>query len=234
MLPVPRPAWIWYPYAVSEEFPQFPVQPGGRTTMAGPVYHWDSLLVSETKLPAYFDRTLFVYDWSRRYIFEVKLDNAGDILTINPFLPGFEFARPIDLELGPDGSLYLLEWGSEYSGGGADASLVRLEYTYTPAGPTSINEKGHNAVPDRIVLHEAWPNPFNPETRLSFTLPEKMTVKLEIFDVLGRPKEILVDETLQAGFHSFAFNGRQLSSGIYIYRLTSPGYSTARKMLLVK
>lgn len=127
LLPPARPAWIWYPYGNSVEFPELNGG-GGRTAMAGPTYYFSSNLVSSRKLPAYYDRTLFVYEWSRNWMREVKLDSSGNILKINPFLPNFQFLRPMDLELGPDGALYLIEWGTGFNGGNADAKIVRLEY----------------------------------------------------------------------------------------------------------
>jgi cytochrome c len=127
VLPPARPAWIWYPYGNSVEFPEVNGG-GGRTAMAGPVYYFSSNLVSSRKLPAYYDQTLFIYEWSRNWMREVKLDGNGNILKINPFLPNFQFLRPMDLEFGPDGALYLIEWGTAFNGNNADAKIVRLDY----------------------------------------------------------------------------------------------------------
>jgi cytochrome c len=125
-LPPAQPALIWYPYNASTQFPE--LGSGGRTIAAGPVYHFDPLLQSEIKLPEYYDNTLFIYEWSRRWIKEVKLDASGNILKINPFAPDIPLSRPIELEIGPDGALYVLEWGSEFGGGSSDAQLVRIEF----------------------------------------------------------------------------------------------------------
>jgi len=100
--------------------------------MAGPVYHFDPALDSPIKLPAYFDDTLFIYEWSRDWIKEVKLDANGNILKINPFAADIPLARPMDMELGPDGALYILEWGTGFGGNNADAQLVRIEFRGTP------------------------------------------------------------------------------------------------------
>ncbi len=129
-LPPAQPAMIWYPYAASTQFPE--LGGGGRTLMAGPVYHFDPALDSTIKLPAYYDDTLFIYEWSRNWIKEVKLDANGNILKINPFSSNIPLTRPMDMELGPDGALYILEWGSEFGGNNADAQLVRIEFQGTP------------------------------------------------------------------------------------------------------
>jgi glucose/arabinose dehydrogenase len=130
-LPPARPAWIWYPYVASIEFPE--VDGGsGRTAMGGPTYYFNSNLASARKLPAYYERTVFIYEWSRNYIKEVKLDANGDILKINPFLPSFSFKRPMDMEIGPDGAIYMIEWGSNFSGDNTDAQVIRIDYTAAP------------------------------------------------------------------------------------------------------
>lgn len=127
-LPPAQPAFIWYPYAPSTEFPELNGGGTARTGMAGPVYHYDADLASDRKLPAYYDKTFFIYEWSRRWIKEIKLDEDGNILKINPFLPGFTFLRPIEMQIGPDGAIYMIEWGSNFGGGNRDAKLVRIDY----------------------------------------------------------------------------------------------------------
>ncbi len=126
VLPPAQPAWMFYPYGDSAEFPEFGT--GGRCAMAGPVYHYDPKLLSDRKLPAYYDNTLFIYEWARDWIMEVKLDENGDVLKINPFAADVELTRPMDMELGPDGCLYVIEWGTGFGGGNPDARIVRIEY----------------------------------------------------------------------------------------------------------
>lgn len=96
--------------------------------MAGPVYYFDAALKSPRKLPAEFDHTLFIYDWMRSWILAVKLDRREHIAGMKRFLPATEFKRPMDMELGPDGALYVMEWGTQYNGGNTDAQIVRINY----------------------------------------------------------------------------------------------------------
>ncbi len=125
-LPPAKPAWIWYPYDSSSEFPA--LGEGGRCGMAGPVYHFQPTTGHPNRLPAYYDNTLFLYEWSRGWIMTVHFDDNGEILDILPFLAGAEFKHPIDMEQGPDGRLYLIEWGSAFAGGNSDAVISRIEY----------------------------------------------------------------------------------------------------------
>src|SRR6476620_9200090 len=76
---------IWYPYAVSNEFPALGV--GGRCAMGGPIYHFDPNLKSATKLPAYYDKAFFIYDWMRNWVFAVRMDENYNYKRMEPFMP---------------------------------------------------------------------------------------------------------------------------------------------------
>ena len=126
-LPPTQTAMIWYPYDKSPEFPE--VGTGGRSAIAGPVYHFDPNLKSSTKFPEYFDKSLFIYDWMRNWVFAVRLDENFAFKRMEQFMPiAGDFRRPIDLEVGPEGSLYMLEYGSVYGIDNVDARLVRIDY----------------------------------------------------------------------------------------------------------
>ncbi|MGC9092568.1 MAG: T9SS type A sorting domain-containing protein [Bacteroidota bacterium] len=79
-----------------------------------------------------------------------------------------------------------------------------------------------------------YPNPFNPTTTISYELPSKSFITLKVYDVLGREVKTLVSGYQEAGSHSVQFNGENLPSGVYLYRLTAPGVVQVRKMLMTK
>jgi cytochrome c len=125
-LPEARSAFIWYPYGDSPDFPS--VGKGGRTAMAGPVYHAAQFSnVRQTAMPAYYDGKLFIYDWIRHWIMAVTLRPNGDYDAIERFAPRDSFSAPIDMELGPDGRLYVLEYGKAWFAKNADAGLSRID-----------------------------------------------------------------------------------------------------------
>lgn len=127
VLPPAQKAMIWYPYAVSPEFPALGT--GGRSAMGGPVYHFDPNLKSDVKFPEYYDKALFMYDWMRNWVYAIRLDKNQNYERMEPFLPlSGDFRRPIDLEVGPDGAFYMLEYGSVYGIDNVDARLVRIDY----------------------------------------------------------------------------------------------------------
>lgn len=132
-LPPTQPAFIWYPGGASTRFPVVNGG-GGRTAMAGPVYYYDPNNPSPIKLPKEYDHTLFIYEWSRNWIIAVHLDENEQIakkadgsLHMERFCPNMNFRRPMDLELGPDGCLYVDEFGTAW-GNNLDTQIDRIEY----------------------------------------------------------------------------------------------------------
>ena len=169
-LPPARPAWIWYPSGASAAFRELNPD-SARTAMAGPVYQYRAELNSHRKLPAYYNGSLFIYEWSRNFIKEVKLDENGDLLAILPFLPSFKFKRPIEMEMGPDGAIYMIEWGTGFSGKNPDARILRIDYitgnrapiaeiqssSTSGSTPLGISFSGENSRdPDGDTLSYAW------------------------------------------------------------------------------
>lgn len=124
-LPPISPAFIWYPYALSKEFPQ--VGTGGRNAEAGPVYH-SELYPKETRYPDYYSNKLFMYDWIRGWVKAVTMKPNGDYDNMEPFMGSSRFIAPIDMEVGPDGRLYILEYGKGWFAKNPDAGLVRIDF----------------------------------------------------------------------------------------------------------
>ncbi len=131
-LPPATPAFIWYPYRESPDFP--PVGTGGRSAMAGPVFRAERY-PGGGALPRYYDGKLIIYDWIRNWIKAVTLTDAGDYEAMEPFLPGVKLAAPIDIELGPDGSLYVLEYGIGWFKQNPDAALSQIAAPRSPKAP---------------------------------------------------------------------------------------------------
>jgi len=92
----------------------------------------------------------------------------------------------------------------------------------------------NNSVIEGYRLAQNYPNPFNPSTIINFTLPVKCLVTIKIYDVQGKEIAQLINEEKQAGEHSAEFNGANLSSGVYYYKLIADGFSETKKMILIK
>ena len=99
---------------------------------------------------------------------------------------------------------------------------------------TGFDDETAVEVPVEYSLAQNYPNPFNPETTISFSLPEKANISLKIFDLLGREVATLASGEMNEGHHKVVFNAKNLSSGLYIYRLEAGEFSAVRKLLLLK
>jgi flagellar hook assembly protein FlgD len=87
---------------------------------------------------------------------------------------------------------------------------------------------------NKFDLGDNYPNPFNPSTTISYSLPTNGNVQIKIFDVLGSEVAKLVDETKSAGKHSVEWNGSNYASGIYFYTITFDNQTLHKKMLMIK
>jgi hypothetical protein len=105
---------------------------------------------------------------------------------------------------------------------------------------TSVDD--NNQLPEMFALYQNYPNPFNPATTIKYSLPHVGTghapsvqiVKLVIYDVLGKEVATLVNEQQRPGSYKINFNASELSSGIYLYKLTAGSFTQSRKMIILR
>jgi hypothetical protein len=95
-------------------------------------------------------------------------------------------------------------------------------------------ERKIGETPSQYTLEQNFPNPFNPQTTISYSIPDAGYVKLVVFDNLGREVKTLVDQNLSAGSYSVDFNATDLSSGTYYYRIEAGAFNQTRRMLVIK
>jgi hypothetical protein len=96
-----------------------------------------------------------------------------------------------------------------------------------------ISQNG-NSVPSVYSLSQNYPNPFNPTTNINFGLPKAGLTKLVVYDLLGREVSVLVNEFKEAGFYKVDFDGTNLASGVYFYKMESEGFTDIKKMVIMK
>ncbi len=142
-LPPAQPAYIWYPYAESPDFPL--VGSGGRNAMAAGVYYANDFPDTDKKFPRYYDKKFFSYDWMRGWFMANTMNEEGDLVKMERFLPSFEFNNPVDVIWGPDGDMYMLEYGTLWFAQNADARLVHLKYVSGNREPVAAIESDHIA-----------------------------------------------------------------------------------------
>lgn len=100
------------------------------------------------------------------------------------------------------------------------------------------NKEGED-IPALPSLGQNYPNPFNPNTTISYSVPTAGKVKLEVYNLKGQLVKTLANKEIEAGIYSVSWNGKDsndkpVASGVYFYRLSTPGYKQSKKMLLMK
>ncbi len=96
------------------------------------------------------------------------------------------------------------------------------------------NDQGSLLSPDSYNLAQNYPNPFNPSTKISWQSPVGIHQTIKVYDVLGNEVATLVDEYREAGRYEVEFDGSNLASGMYLYRLQAGSFIETRKMILIK
>ncbi|MBD3337563.1 MAG: T9SS type A sorting domain-containing protein, partial [Candidatus Lokiarchaeota archaeon] len=119
--------------------------------------------------------------------------------------------------------------------GGATSVYVDDIYFKT-SGPTNIDGQNDDlaALPDEFKLFNNYPNPFNPETKIRYDLPQSARVTLNVYDIIGRRVKTLINDTQTAGSHEVLFDASDLVSGVYLFSLEAGDYKEVRKMILLK
>ncbi|MBN2830250.1 MAG: T9SS type A sorting domain-containing protein [Candidatus Cloacimonetes bacterium] len=168
----------------------------------------------------------------------IRTDNDQIVCTGGPFhFTGMltsdnAYVGPISMQEWNDNSYFEFEVVVTNNLGTSSQNIsVPLQGLYTP-NADDVNQAYFTSLKN-------YPNPFNPETTISFTLKQREHVTLEIFNAKGQLVNKLVSETLNAGTHSLVWkgndkDGKKAASGVYFYRLTTPTISSAERMLLMK
>lgn len=91
-----------------------------------------------------------------------------------------------------------------------------------------------NNMPSDFKLEQNYPNPFNPSTTIKFSIPEKSTVELTVYNQLGELIQTLVNEEKSTGTYEITFNGQDLASGIYFYQIKANNFVSTKKLVLLK
>ncbi|UCD16168.1 MAG: S8 family serine peptidase [Candidatus Zixiibacteriota bacterium] len=146
----------------------------------------------------------------------------------------------------PDSNLIFVSFpGNDFSPQTSPAPMWRynrrlngIGHIQVPAPPTGIDDNPA-LVPETFSLAQNRPNPFNPSTEIRYSLPSRIHVTLEVFNVLGQRVRTLVDEIRSAGAHHVVWNGNDdrgapVASGLYLYRISAGNFVDVKKMVLLK
>ncbi len=107
---------------------------------------------------------------------------------------------------------------------------IDFDGTYKYSNEVSVEV----TLPLEYSLDQNYPNPFNPSTTIKYSIPEDGFVKLSVYNMLGEEVSTLVNGNQEAGRYELSFNASELSSGVYVYRLEAPNYTSSKKLILLK
>jgi photosystem II stability/assembly factor-like uncharacterized protein len=128
--------------------------------------------------------------------------------------------------------LNAVSFSDQYNGTAVGDEGVILRTTN--GGVTFVEENEIDEIPSDYYLSNNFPNPFNPSTKIKYSVPQLSDVVIKVFDVLGNEIETLVDEEKQTGTYEITWYAEGLPSGVYVYRLQAGEYADVKKMMLLK
>jgi hypothetical protein len=191
-----------------------------------------SLAIGAVKIGEFKDTTITI---SNNGTDTLKISNIVSLrspFTARPtawrVAPGQTFSdtlRFAPIVVGADSSLFVIQ-----SNSGSSPDTVKVSGIANPI--TDVEQL--TGFPKVFALSQNYPNPFNPSTTLSFSLPSRSFVTLNIFDLLGREVATVVSEEFPAGTYSRQWNASNISSGIYFYRLKAGSFIEIKKLVLLR
>jgi hypothetical protein len=159
------------------------------------------------------------------------VSNSGDFTVV-----------PSSLKVPPAGSAYVYITFAPTTIGAKTGKVV-LQHNATSAtdtvslsgtGDPSTSVRPDGIAPSSYAVHQNYPNPFNPETAIAFEMPERASVKIEVYSLLGNSVEVLQNGMMNAGVHTVRWNASNKPSGIYFYRVTMGTKTITKRMMLLK
>jgi hypothetical protein len=175
----------------------------------------------------YYDGFLAVGRDAYDHLYIVATDDVGDTVWTDTLDIGTnEYARMIT----GDADEYLITGGVKIGPSANPVQPFLMSY-----GPTTgINSQGESVLPGKIFLEQNYPNPFNATTTISYSIEKPGMVSIEIYDLLGRSVDTIINETKLSGRHSIIYDASALPTGVYFYKITAGEQTETGRMMLLK
>jgi len=192
------------------------------------IYVWD--VVNDS---TFTNKRLFYTIPQTGYADGMKVDSSGNVYCAGP--GGIWVVSPSGTYL----TLIITpQTPSNCAWGDADRRTLYITaqtsvYRIRPGIATGVNEATRSG-PNHFELQGNYPNPFNPSTTIKYELPQSSTVRLGVYDILGREVSVLVDQRKNAGSYEVKFDGSNLASGAYFYRFQAGSFVQTKRLLLLK
>ena len=186
----------------------------------------DGMVASDNGVAAFTDPS------DDSYVLGVHTEGTG----FKSVFLGFD---PIGLDFQTLKDTSWVAWAIDYATFGTGTNYNAVDFTLDWFGAPSVSLADEISFPERYRLSQNFPNPFNPVTTLSFDLPMDNNVTLVIYNLLGQKVTTIVNDFRTAGSHRVAWNGldhlgKDVSTGVYLYRIEAGDFSATKKMILLK
>jgi hypothetical protein len=187
---------------------------------------------------AVFDDTLcagaVVYEGQ----FPLSLPGIMEVQLQGITLPGGRAGQPMSFKIWQQSSGQEKDAQAVLSSGGHFGDVLTVADTLIAGAGTSVPVR-NGQLPEQTALLPNFPNPFNPSTSVQYSLSHPSTVRIRVFDCLGREIRLLTEKTLPAGSHSVEWNGRddrgrEVESGTYLFHLEAGSFRAVRKCMLIR
>jgi hypothetical protein len=225
--------------------------PGPQDAEAMIAPFWDDISQTGLRIYHYYDSAngWFVLGWKNAYDGDNNRNQTFEIIILdesvwptitqdNEIIFQYNLVQtPTSVSVGicspdrRDGIQYLFD--NSLTRGAANLVNGRA-IRFTTGSLYSTASDNEITVPAEVSLTQNYPNPFNPSTTIEFSIPIPQAVRIDVFNVLGQKVETVLDRSLPAGSHSFTWNARGKTSGVYFYRLATPDKVITRRMTLLK
>ncbi|HEU5471469.1 MAG TPA: ThuA domain-containing protein [Actinophytocola sp.] len=143
---------------------------GGVGPMGGPIYQFNAASPSTTKFPAYYDKAVVFGEFTRDKVFMMRTDGRGGLTGVEQFLPGFVFDNPMDMEFGPDGNLYMLEYGDGFFRPNPDAQLSVFRYVKGTRSPVAVLDASPTSGPAPLTVRFSSAGSHDPDPGESISI----------------------------------------------------------------
>jgi len=168
------------------------------------------------------DNSLFAFNFSTEEYFEVMMPDTSIVNKDPSWFDGIWYYN------GPRGCVFSDDGMTMY------VASPNMGYIYKYEKVTGVSDEINARVPEEYGLYQNYPNPFNPTTVIPFKLIRDGKVTITVYDVRGRQIATVVNKYMTSGVHEVNFDGSNLSTGVYYYRLQTDKLDVTREMILVK
>ncbi len=160
-LPAAKPATMWLGY--TETDPRFPGLGTGGAPTGGPRYEFDPELDNPAKFPEFYDGHWFIGEWNNGWIRTATLNAQGNGVAVNQTPWEDTFFRPHEMEFGPDGSLYVIDWGSGFNGNNANSGIYRIDYVAGARRPIARATSDKDSGPTPLTVQFSSDGSIDPD-----------------------------------------------------------------------